>query len=630
MPPQILFLVMQIVPGLMQLFTAVIIPVAGQLLTFTLPRLVRIPLYLRLLWTIYTDSEMNSESRKYLTSVLLVLGSILTFMTYSYIPLTGVPIIGVLTTPIAAMIAMIVSLVSLDFILSLHQDYLIAKYPDEFDSIRSDITELSQIMGKNWEKMVKQTQSLLNTVKDKVDSDGNYDDTLLALINALNIYLWEPQSDKSLPPDEINRRIVTEGLPPVAKIGGSVAEGALAGALVGVGAHGAAAGMFVQAGFFTGIQAMLGMAGGIAVGAPVYAGLVVAAPIGLAAVAGLGVVHGAAKLRDEGEKRKLSAFLADVLIAALPMAWIDDHFSIEEQDTLEKMMLQLPLNKQDTARIRETMKQHKSFEEVLHQGLLKEENPQKARMKYRLLLCTAYELAKADGAISPEEIKLHDRMAKFMNIEEKEIQEIRRLILLKSGINLHDRISVVQGNLLEQPVDAIVNSTNLTLLPGNKIGWLPLPGDSRKVDTVIHRSAGSELQKQCLSLNGCKVGEAKITGAYNLLAKQVIHTVSPAWQGGNIQEESLLAQCYNNSLRLAHEHSLRTVAFPALGTGTGKFPLETAAKVAVTEILNFLNTHLSVEQVNLVCLDESTYQVYLAVLEGMISPTKNIAALPAA
>lgn len=85
MPQQVLLLIMSIVPGLMQLFVAVIIPVAGQLLTFTLPRLFKIPLYLRLLWTIYTDSEVGAEARKYLSSVLLVLGSILTFMTYSYI-----------------------------------------------------------------------------------------------------------------------------------------------------------------------------------------------------------------------------------------------------------------------------------------------------------------------------------------------------------------------------------------------------------------------------------------------------------------------------------------------------------------------------------------------------------------
>ncbi|MEB3121223.1 MAG: macro domain-containing protein [Snowella sp.] len=629
MPPQILFLVMQIVPGLMQLFVNVIIPIAGQLLTFTIPRLVRIPLYLRLLWTIYTDSEINAEARKYLTSVLLVLGSILTFMTYSYIPLTGVPIIGALTTPIAAAIAIIVSLVSLDGVLVLNKNYLIAKYPQEFESIHSDVNDISTLLGQaNWDNIVKQTQSLLDAVKGKLDPNGNYNDTLLALINALNTYLWNPESDQSLSPDEINHRIVTDGLPPFAKYGGSVVEGALAGAAVGAGAHGAAAGIFVQAGFLTGIKAALGIAGGIVVAPSVFTGLVIAAPIGLAAITGLGVIHGASKLRDEGEKQKLSAFLADILIAALPMAWIDGEFSTEERDTIEKLMHNAAINEKDMKRVRTVMKEHKSFDDILHQGLLKEENPQKARMKYRLLLCTAYELAKADGAISSEEINLHNRMAQFMNIKEKEVHEIRRLILLKSGFNIHDCISVIQGNITEQAVDVVVNSTNSNLLPGNKLGWIPLPGDSRKVDTIIHRGAGSELQKECQSLKGCSVGEVKMTTAHKLLAKKIIHTVTPIWQEGDLQSENLLVQCYRNSLMLCYQEGFRTIAFPALGTGTGKFPIEIAAKIAITEILQFLNTHFSVEKVNLVCLDESIYQIYLRALEETIHLPQKIESLP--
>ena len=618
MSPQSIGLIMQAVPGLLQLFTSTIVPVAGQLLKFTLPRFAKIPIYLRLLWTIYQDKELNSEARKYLTSVLLILGSILTFMAYSYIPLTGVPIIGAFTTPVAGMIAIVISLVSLDCIFTLHREYLTKKFPDEYQLISLDMNELAKIFGKSWEDVVNQTQALLNSIKQDIDPNGNYDNTIFALINALISYLGDIQDNSSLPPDEINRRIVTEGLPPVAKIGGSLAEGVTVGTIAGAGAHGAATSVLVQAGFWTSVKTALGLGSGIVVGASTYTALTLAAPIGLAVIAGVGVYHGAISVRNEGEKRKLSAFLGDVLIAALPMAWVDGNFSTEERDTLEKLLLNSAINEQDAKRVREAIDQHKSFEEVLYAGLLKEENPEKRRMKYRLLLCTAWELAKSDNAISSDEINLHNRMAKFMGMEEEEVNEIRRLILLKSGIDIRDRISVVQGDITKESVDAIVNSANNNLLPGTKIGWLTLPGDSKKVDTAIHRAAGSLLQKECHSINKCAVGEVKFTKGYDLPAQSIIHTVVPTWLDGKSQERELLAQCYQNILKIAHENSLGTIVFPALATGTGKFPLEQAARIAVTEVQRFLNNYFNVEQVKFVCLDEQTYQVYSQAIADIV------------
>ena len=619
-------LIFTILPGITALFTNVLIPVAGKLLTFTLPRLVRIPLYLRFLWTIYTDSESNAEARKSLTSVLLVLGSILTFMTYSYIPLTGVPILGVFTTPIAGMLAIVVSLVSLDTIFNLNREYLQQKYPEEFSSVSSDIAEISQVLGESWEEIVKQTQSLLDAVKEKVDPNKNYNDTLLALLNALNSYLWDPQSNQSLSPDQINKRIITEGLPPLAKVSGSLAEGALVGTAIGATANVAATGMFVQAGLLTSIKAAFGLAGGIVVSGSVYTALTIAAPIGLAILGGAGIFQGTSFLRNEGEKIKLSSFLADVIIAALPMAWVDDELSQEEQDTIEQFMLNPALNKKDTQRIREAMQQHISFDYILQGGLLKEENQDKARMKYRLLLCIAYELAKADGVITSKELDLHNRMAKFMRFKEEEIQEIRRLILLKSGINLRERIFVVKGNIVEQAVDVIVNSANSTLLPGKKLGWFPLPQDKSKIDTVIHQSAGSALQRECQNLQGCSVGEAKITQAYDLSAKNknIIHTVSPIWEEGHNNEKALLEKCYHQSLSLAEQNSLQTIAFPALATGTGNFPLAEAARIAVSTIQQFLSTHFSIKQVKLVFYDEESYQAYLQAFNEIIIPQQPV------
>jgi hypothetical protein len=347
MSPQFMLMVMQVVPGLTQLFTSVILPVADKLLRFTIPRIGKLPLYFRLLWTIYSDYESNSEARKYLTSVLVLLGSILTFMTWSYIPLTGVPIIGIFTTPIAGMIALVVSLVALEFIFKLNQEYFANKYPQEFALVQSDIDELSRLLGKSWEGMIEETQSLLNVIKQQLDPNGIYDDSISASINALNAYLWMPENNKSLPPDEVHRRIVTEGLPPLAKVGGSIAEGVVAGSIVGTSAQSIAASMFVKAGFWTSVKATFGLTSGFVVAGPIYGLLTVAAPIGLATIAGLGVGRGVTVLRNEGEKKKLSAFLSDVIISALPMAWVDGSFTAEEREILEKLMLHASINSPD-------------------------------------------------------------------------------------------------------------------------------------------------------------------------------------------------------------------------------------------------------------------------------------------
>ncbi|MBD2665143.1 appr-1-p processing domain-containing protein [Richelia sinica FACHB-800] len=607
--------ILMFLPGLSQFFTSVILPLSAQLLKFTLPRIINIPRYLQLLWTIYNDSGTNSEARKYLTCLLLIISSILSFMAYSYVPLTGVPIIGAMTTPVAAMLAIVIILASLDIILKLNRDYLLSQYPEDLQFINSEIDALSNVLGKPWENVIKQTQNLLDSAKEKIDADTNYDDTIITLTNSFISYLRPPKDDGSLSMEEIRHRIIAEGLPPLAKIGGSITEGITAGTLAGISAHGTATTIFTQAGLLTSLKAAFGLSSGIAISGSAYSLLTVAAPIGLTAIIGGGVFHGVMQIRNEGEKRKISTFMADILIAGLPMAWIDGDFSIHEQDTLEKLLLNSAINERDVKRVRAAMIEQKSFEEILYSGILKEENPDKARLKYRLLLCTAWELATSDGVISTKEVELHNRMAEFMKISAEEVTEIRQLILLKSGINIRERISIIQGDITQESVDAIVNSSNKNLMPGHRIGWLSLPFNNKKIDIAIHNAAGHALQKECQNLNNCDVGEVKITQAYNLPSKWILHTVSPFYSESNSQEK--LAKCYQNSLILAHKKSISTIAFPSLGTGQGKFPLEQAAKIAVTETLDCLNKYLSIK-VKFVCHDEESYEIYRQTLEEII------------
>ncbi|MDJ0950015.1 MAG: O-acetyl-ADP-ribose deacetylase [Alphaproteobacteria bacterium] len=169
---------------------------------------------------------------------------------------------------------------------------------------------------------------------------------------------------------------------------------------------------------------------------------------------------------------------------------------------------------------------------------------------------------------------------------------------------LDTRLSVEQGDITRQQVDAIVNAANESLLGGGG------------VDGAIHRAAGPELLAECRSVGGCPTGEARLTQGYRLPAKYVIHTVGPVWHGGGQDEDALLAACYRNSLALAAEHGVRSIAFPAISTGVYRFPLERATRLAVETVRRVLASSELPERVVFVCFDEATTAVYREILEG--------------
>jgi O-acetyl-ADP-ribose deacetylase (regulator of RNase III) len=162
-------------------------------------------------------------------------------------------------------------------------------------------------------------------------------------------------------------------------------------------------------------------------------------------------------------------------------------------------------------------------------------------------------------------------------------------------------IRAEQGDITRAKVDAIVNAANETLLGGGG------------VDGAIHRAAGPGLLAECRRLGGCPTGEARITGAYNLPHRHVIHTVGPIWRGGGEGEEALLANCYRMSIVLALEHACASIAFPAISTGAYRYPLDAATAVAIRTVRDVLDGGAEID-VSFVCFDARTLAAYRVAL----------------
>ena len=165
-------------------------------------------------------------------------------------------------------------------------------------------------------------------------------------------------------------------------------------------------------------------------------------------------------------------------------------------------------------------------------------------------------------------------------------------------------IQIVEGDITKLKVDAIVNAANTSLLGGGG------------VDGAIHRVAGPQLLEECRLLNGCPTGKAKITKGYNLPAKHVIHTVGPVWRGGNSDEDELLKSCYLNSLKLAVENKIKTIAFPSISTGVYGFPFIRASQLALKTVQEFLSTNKTIEKVIFVTFSKNDYNDFKVIIEA--------------
>ncbi|ODN42276.1 O-acetyl-ADP-ribose deacetylase [Piscirickettsia litoralis] len=168
---------------------------------------------------------------------------------------------------------------------------------------------------------------------------------------------------------------------------------------------------------------------------------------------------------------------------------------------------------------------------------------------------------------------------------------------------MNHQITVLHTDITQLSVDAIVNAANESLLGGGG------------VDGAIHRAAGPQLLEKCKTLGGCPTGQARLTPGYKLAARFIIHTVGPIWQGGKYHEKESLHSCYCNSLKLAEQHKLTSIAFPAISCGIYGFPLESAGQIAINAITSYLCQ--SIKVINLVAFDKETKNIYDKILSNL-------------
>lgn len=167
------------------------------------------------------------------------------------------------------------------------------------------------------------------------------------------------------------------------------------------------------------------------------------------------------------------------------------------------------------------------------------------------------------------------------------------------------KITLLQDNIIHLNTDAIVNAANSTLLGGGG------------VDGAIHKAAGPELLEYCRTLNGCPTGEARITPGFHLAAKFIIHTVGPIWHGGQDGEPALLANCYRNSLKLANQNGLRSIAFPAISCGAYGYPVEAACALALDTVAETVAYYPDIRKVIFCAFDDVIYQHYVNAMQRL-------------
>ncbi len=429
-------------PAVTSLFASVI-PIIfaslGGLLGFALPRSAQIPHYIKALIILYQDAAPESQTRKYVTSALLILGSILTFMAHSFVPFTGVPIIGAVTTPIALLISLVVILTTLDLITQLNEPYLEnlkAIYANDMQSMQDDILTIQVQLGPKWAEITQKIQNIFNNLAPKISEKGEdiakeINKYFSKQIHELVLYL-NPKTSAKTTINESEIKTICESLEPWKKVGGSFVLGAGFGAGSGMLASTVAAANLAPAAWWTpfvpGALHTLVFGSKTVVSAATFSMCTVAAPIALGLTIGTGVFSATMFTLGKIEEKKLSQFLSDIIISSLPMLKADGEVSDEEKMAVLQLLNNPQITQEDKNRVQVSLDSNDKFDDIIRKNLLHEDKQDKREIKRRLILAITWEIAKADGKIDEQELALHDRMAKILQVPQECVDEIRRII----------------------------------------------------------------------------------------------------------------------------------------------------------------------------------------------------------
>ncbi len=429
--------------GLFAAFIPIVFASLGSLLGFAISRAAQLPHYIKLLVLLYQDAAPESETRKYTTGALLILGGILAFMAHSFVPFTGMPVIGAVTTPIALLFASVVILITLDLVTRINEPYignLKFAYSDDFQNMKDDLLTVKSIIGPSWEEMLTKAKKIFDDLTPRLaelgqDLSDEINKYFSNQLSELVIYL-DVKNNSKVTLTELEIKVISESLEPWKKVGGSFVLGSLTGAGTGMLASTVAASSLAPATWWTpfvpgAVQSFL-LGGTTIVGVTAFGAATVAGPIVLGLTIGTGVFSATMLALGKIEEQKLSQFLADVIIASLPMIQADGQVSQEEKDAVTHLLANSQINKQDKERVKSALDNDDNFEDIITKHLLYEQKEEKVMIKRRLLLAITWEIAKADGEINQAEIDLHDRMARILQIDEATVCEIRRLITPKA------------------------------------------------------------------------------------------------------------------------------------------------------------------------------------------------------
>ena len=467
MPIIVPFVIQIVLPVLSALF-ALLIPVLAPVINFALTRIAKIPSYIRLLKILYSDIDSSAKEQKIITGGLLVISSIVTFMAYSLIPWTGVPLIGAITSPIAGAIALVVALALLDMIFAMNKGYYLERLRGKgfagLNDIETDIKDLKDIFGQSWKKV----KSTINDASHKIYEEGckrginfsdkSYQSYIDRELEGFNLYVGKNSvaEYEGISADLLKQNKGQDWTKDAFALG----TGATVGALAGAGASAVATSVFVPASLWTTLHGLpviggiFGTATGVVVSASTYSLLTLAAPVGLGVLATVGIYSGLTGWKNQEEAANMSKFLSDIIMAALPMAWTDGELDDKEKDTIDRLMTTSGMRKEERDLVRTAIEQRHNFDEIMKTSILFDEEHRekscsqsnKERLKHRLILCTAWEIAVANGKIDLSELYLHNRMADKLGISREEVKEIRRAINLKHEQELWQVTEALEPN----------------------------------------------------------------------------------------------------------------------------------------------------------------------------------------